>query len=449
MLLSETPYLADVKRISGLVKFEEKEFDVIVAGGGPAGMGAAVAAADCGTKTLLLEASSLMGGVAASALWMAFNRVVLDGVSKEWGPRGGVHDKFVREIRKYGGEAYSERRHPATDRRGGLHIHPEYLRLAIFDLLENSGCLYRLYSPVCGVIKEGNKVTGVKVQTKDGVVEYTAKVVIDSTGDGDVANYAGVEMQKGRESDGRFMQGALIWSLFNVDTSRLYQYWLKEYNKASFFELIKEAKDQGYVTSGWYDFDEGSLEGVVNVNNSGVDDWGNLDLTDPRDRTYAERLGIQAAIDFTNLVRMWKIPGLESCQLMRAGYQVSCRDSRRIVGEYLITEDDAKTAPEFEDIVTRRYGFIDAGYCYAEMSSGHAFPYRCLVPKVVDNLLVAGRCASATHLGFASGRGMGECLGMGQAAGVAAAESIRQKVLPRNVDVKKVQEILRGWGVKL
>ena len=450
MLLSATPFLADDRRISSLVKFDDRDFDVIVAGGGPAGMGAAVAASDCGAKTLLLEASSLMGGIAASALWMAFNRVVLDGVSKEWGPRGGVHDKFVREVRKYGGEACSERRHPATDRRGGLHIHPEYLRLAIFDLLESSNCYYRLYSPVCGVIKDNSRVCGVKVQTKDGVTEYTSKIVIDCTGDGDVANYAGVEMQKGRETDGRFMPGALLWSLFNVDTSRLYQYWILEENRDSFMEKIKAAKEEGYVTCPWYDFDEGSLDGVVNVNNTGVDDWGNLDLTNPADRTYAERLGIQAAIDFTNLVRIWKIPGLENCQLMRAGYQVSARDSRRIVGEYLITDEDAIKAPEFDDIVSRRYGFIDAaGYCFAEMASGHAYPYRCLVPKAVDNLLVAGRCASATHLGFASGRGMGECLGMGQAAGVAAAESIKQKQLPRNVDIKKVQEILRAWGVKL
>jgi hypothetical protein len=246
------------------------------------------------------------------------------------------------------------------------------------------------------------------------------------------------------------MPGALLWSNFNVDISRFYDYWLRDGSKESFTEKIKDAKAGGYVTCKWYDFDEGSLDGIINVNNGGVDDWGNLDLTNPVDRTYAERLGIQAAIDFTDLVRVWKLPGLESCRLMRAGYQVSIRDSRRIVGEYLVTHDDALKAPEFEDIVSRRYGFIDAvGYYASEMVSGYAYPYRCLVPKTVDNLLVAGRCASATHLGFASGRGMGECLGMGQAAGVAAAEAVKQKVTARNVDVKKVQEVLRSWGVKL
>lgn len=442
------PYLLDQERMSGLVRFEETDFDVIVVGGGPAGMGAAVAACDCGAKTLLLEASSVLGGTAASAMWMAFNRLVLDGVSAEGGPRGGVHDKLVAEICKYGGEAYSVRRHPDTDRRGGFHIHPEYLRLVIFDLLEKAGCSYRLYSPVCGVTKDGDRVTGVQVSTKDGVKAYTARVVIDCSGDGDVAAYAGVEMQKGRETDGLLLPGALLWSISDVDIVRFYPYWFG--NQDAFMEKIKEAKAQGYVTCPWYDFDEASLPGVVNVNNTGVDGWGNLDLTNPADRTYAERLGIQAAVDFTNLVRLWEIPGMEACHLMRAGYQVSIRDSRRIVGEYIITHDDALNAPEFEDIVSRRYGFIDAsGYYYAKMVSGYGYPYRCLVPKRVDNLLVAGRCASATHLGFASGRGMGECLGMGQAAGVAAAVSVDQGASPRNVDVKRVQAILRGWGVKL
>ena len=117
-----------------------EEFDVIVCGGGPAGIGAAVAACEAGAKTLLLEASSIMGGVAGAAMWMPVNRITLNGVAPGGGKRGGAHDRFVDAVQKYGGEAYSVRRHPATDMRGGLQIHPEYLRMAALDLLADCGC---------------------------------------------------------------------------------------------------------------------------------------------------------------------------------------------------------------------------------------------------------------------------------------------------------------------
>lgn len=423
-------------------------FDVIVCGGGPAGIGAAVAACEAGAKTLLLEASSIMGGVAGAAMWMPVNRITLDGVTPEGGRRGGVHDRFVDAIRHYGGEAYSVRRHPATDMRGGLQIHPEYLRMAALDLLEQSGCKYRLFSPVVGVEMDGSQLVGVVVSTKDGPETFHAKRFVDCTGDGDVAAYAGVPMQKGRESDGIFLPPAMLFTLSNVDIDTFYSFKLGK--PEAYQAIIDQAAVQGYQVCRWYDFDETSLPGVVNVNNGGLPGWETLDMTRPGDRTVAERMGVRAAVDFANFARAFKMPGMEDCHLVRAGYQTAIRDTRRIVGEYLITHEDAINAPEFADIVSRRYGFIDAvGYYTAEMVSGHAYPYRCLLPAQIDGLLVAGRCASATHLGFASGRGMGECMGMGQAAGVAAAISIDQNVMPRDVDVTRVQAFLRKMGVKL
>ncbi len=425
-----------------------EDFDVIVAGGGPAGIGAAVAAALQGAKTLLLEAQSTLGGVAASAMWMPVNRITLWGVTPEGGKRGGVHDLFVDAVRSYGAHAYSERRHPATDMRGGLSIHPEYLKMACFRLLEQSGCKYRLYSPVTGVIKKENCLTGVKVVTKDGEESFNGKMIIDCTGDGDVSMQAGVRMYKGRESDGRMLPPALLWTVTNVDIQKFFRFFTGE--RARFDEMVSCARAEGYITCKWYDFDETSLPDTVNVNNGGVDDWGNVDMTQEADMTLAERLGIQAALDFCTFARKMRMPGMEDCCLMRAGYRVAVRDTRRIEAQYRITHEDALNAPEFPDIVSRRYGFIDAvGYYAAQMVSGHAYPYRCLVPVGVDNLLTAGRCAGATHLGFASGRGMGENMGMGQAAGIAAAEAIRQKKTPAQIDVKPVQDILRSMGVRL
>ncbi len=426
----------------------DAQYDVIVVGGGPAGIGAAVAASLSGARTCLVEASSVMGGVAAAAMWMPVNRITLNGVTPNGGKRGGVHDLFVEAVMKFGAQAYSARRHPATDMRGGLQIHPDYLRLAVLTLLEEHGCHYRLYSPVVGVVKEGDTVKGVVLGTKDGTQTLLGTCVVDCSGDGDVAGYAGVPMQKGRETDGIFLPPALLFALSNVEIDAFYRFKLSCADR--YEEMLAKAKDAGYLVCRWYDFDESSLPNVINVNNGGLDGWEKLDMTNPRDATYAERTGIQAALDFVTFARQMKMPGLQDCHLMRVGCRVAPRDTRRIVGEYLITHSDALSAPEFSDIVSRRYGFIDAvGYYTAQMVSGHAYPYRCLVPKTVNGLLAAGRCASATHLGFASGRGMGECMGMGQAAGAAAAVAAKTGVAPRDVDVGQVQDLLRRMHVNI
>lgn len=435
-------------RVRDYIPEKGESFDVIVAGGGPAGIGAAIAARLQGAKTLLLEAESTLGGVAASAMWMPINRVTLWGVTPDGGRRGGVFDIFVDAIRSYGALAYTERRHMANDLRGGLQVHPEYLKMAMFKLLEDYGCKYRLYSPVTGVIKDGDCVKGVKVVTKDGEDVFYGKVIIDCTGDGDVAYHAGVKMNKGREEDGMMLTPALLWTIGNVDVKRFFRFFLSE--KERFYEMIAEAKAEGYITCKWYGFDETSIPESVNVNNGGVDDWGNIDMTNEADMTFAERIGIQAALDFCMLARKKRIPGMEDCCLMRAGYKVSIRDTRRIEARYCITEEDAQHATDFQDIVSRRYGFIDVvGHYNADMLSGHAYPYRCMLPIGVENLLVAGRCAGATHLGFTSGRGMGENMGMGQAAGIAAVEAIRQNKKASEIDIKPVQDIIRSMGVKL
>lgn len=155
----------------------------------------------------------------------------------------------------------------------------------------------------------------------------------DCTGDGDVAAYAGVPMQKGRESDGIYLPPALLFTLSNVDVDRFYGFKLGRPDE--YQAIIDLAAEQGYQVCRWYDFDETSLPGVVNVNNGGLSGWETLDMTRPEDRTIAERMGVQAAVDFANFARKLKMPGMEDCHLVRAGYQTAVRDTRRIVGEYL------------------------------------------------------------------------------------------------------------------
>jgi hypothetical protein len=158
-------------------------------------------------------------------------------------------------------------------------------------------------------------------------------------------------------------------------------------------------------------------------------------------------------MDFVHLARALKLPGLENCRLARTGAELGIRETRRIEGVYTLTIEDAQTGKQFDDVVARRYGTLDAAYLkedkeyHGTIKNGHDYPYRCMLPREVDPLLVAGRCASLTHLGLTTCKSMGNMMAIGQTAGVAAALCVEEKTIPRNLEVKKIQKRLREMNV--
>jgi len=418
------------------IKFiAEERYDVVICGSGPAGLGAALAAARCGSDVMLLESANLPGGIINAVPWMPVNRL-----KYKKGKRSYAHDMLVRHIENLG-EAASRPGSEDKVNGDGLSCHVEYSELAIYEMLEELGIRYRMYSPVIDVLKDGNKVTGVIVREKRGYVAYHADIVVDATGDGDVAFAAGCEYMEGREEDKIHMPVTLGFSLGGIDKAAFFE-WLGDYGRLT--ALMDEAHAKGYYIAAWYAFNEGTLPSIIGVNNGA---WRNQSLTsdglNSADLTSARRNGLHVATDLVRVFRAYKVPGTDNCFLDKVGNILGVRDTRRIVGEYVLTFEDSQEGPEFNDTVARKYGYIDANQLYmGPMKSGFSYPYRSLVPKNVDGLLVAGRCASATFMGHSAGKSMGNMLELGEAAGATAAICSKRGLQPRELDVSELRTVL-------
>jgi hypothetical protein len=424
-------------------------YDVVVCGGGPAGLGAALAAAMTGADTLLLEARSQFGGTATAAMWMNINFLFKDNEETD---RGGVHRILVDEIRKWGPDAWTigMRREDSPWNGGNLGVHPEYLKKVIFDLLERYSIDYQLYSPVVDVVKEDDRITGIVVGAKEGFVTFNGKTIIDATGDGDVAFRAGCEMEtEGDENTGWRPPVTVAWAICNADCDRLFE-WLQEpielhnHRYKNFRELLLTYREKGYNLPRFSGFHRTTVPGVLSIN-SGTSLDMELDCSKSETLTLMEKMALDQALDFIRFAREQKLPGLEEVYLMRTGGYAMARDTRRLIGEYRFTGKDVMEGTEFPDAIASKYGGSDPvgkQRPFTVIKQGALFPYRSLLPRKVDGLLVAGRCSSATMLGHYGGKSIGNMISIGQGAGVAAALCARHDTLPRNLDYHLIQEKL-------
>jgi hypothetical protein len=431
-------------------------YDVIVAGGGPAGIGAALAAAIQGARTLILEARSQFGGTATAAMWMEINFLFKDNAETD---RGGVHRILVDALRKWGPDASIPGKRAASrpGSGGNLDVHPEYLKKVLFDLFEAYGVDYQLYSPVVDVVKEGIRVTGLVIQAKEGRVTFQGRTVIDATGDGDVAYLAGCKMEtQGDPETGWRPPVTVSWAVCNVDTDRLFAWLggdleLDRHQYGAFNDLLNDYRGQGYNLPNWIGFNRTTIPSVVSLNNGTSLDL-KLDCSQSETLTLVEKLAIDQALDFVRFAREKKLPGMEQVYLMRTGGYAMARDTRRLVGEYQFDDRDVMEGTDFPDAIASKYGGSDPvgeQRPYTAIRQGALFPYRSLLPRNVEGLLVAGRCSSATMLGHYGGKSMGNMISIGQGAGVAAALCAQLDMLPRQLDYRLIQAKLAEMGVSL
>jgi ribulose 1,5-bisphosphate synthetase/thiazole synthase len=401
--------------------------DVLVVGGGPAGIGAALAAARAGAKTLVIENHSFFGGVAAWSMGMQMNQMRPFGH-----PRSAVHELLIGKLQAYGDQAVKLGVHEVWS-------NVEYLKVAILEAFDAVGARYLVHVRAADVISSGNRVQGVVIATKRGMMAIRAHTVIDCSGDADVAFYAGAETLSNPES---LMPMTLALVLSNIDPKT---------QRDEISTTIREGrKNHPLISSGFVE-----VKPVANstnwwVNHAGSADWGRVDATDPLARSKAECDSRRQALQMVQALRESKNPNLSRAEWAAAGPQVSVRETRRIKGVYTVSEDDAMSGRTFDDAVAWRAGFLDQGGekdgRFVKMKV-HDVPYRSLLPEKVDGLLVAGRCISATHTAAAAGKSMGNCMALGHAAGVAAALSARSNIQPRELSVAELRDRLRADGV--
>ena len=401
--------------------------DVLVVGGGPAGIGAALGAARTGAETLLIESCGFFGGVAAWSLGMPINQM-----RPESKPRSLVHELIIQKLLAYGDQAIYIGQHQ-------LYCNVDYLKVAVLDALDRVGCKYLVHLSAVDTLMEGNRVTGVVVGTKQGLATVSAKAVVDCTGDADVAYFAGAETMM--ETEQPRMPSTLLLGMANVAPAQI--------RRANMKQIAERAREKyPLIPKGW------RLKPVSNcrhywINHTGTRDVGQFDMTDPIECSQAECVSRRQALQMTRAMREFGGEELKHVELVATGPRIAVRETRRVKGGYVLTEEDAAAGRTFDDVIAWRSGYLDLmGYKFTKMKV-HDVPYRAVLPEKVDGLLTAGRCISATHVAMAAGKSMGNCVATGHAAGLAAAMSAAKGIMPRELKVARLQDALRADGVDL
>ena len=398
---------------------------VVVVGGGPAGLAAATTAARRGVETVLIERYGFLGGMGTAGLVNPFMM---------WNPSqgqlvGGVFEETVDRMAAKGG--YGGTRQPYA-------FDPEVLKVVADEMCLDAGVQVRLHTLFASVEMEGSRIASIATESKSGRETLSADLYLDCTGDADLAFRAGVPCEIGREGDGLTQPMTLNFRLANVDVERMPP-------RAEINRLYDAAKAEGRVDCPR----ENVLlffavqPDVVHFNTTRVTGKSGVDAGD---LTQAE---VEARRQTHQLVRLLvgEVAGFEHAYLQQTAVQIGVRESRRIRGEYVLTADDVLGARKFLDGIARCSYPIDihspsgAGTDIRNVPKGdhYEIPYRCLVPLGVDNLLVAGRCVSATHEGQSSLRVMPQCFAMGEAAGAAAALAMEKSVSPRELPGEEVR----------
>jgi hypothetical protein len=426
-------------------------FDVIVAGAGSAGLAAAIAAARSGARTLLLERHPFLGGTSTAVL-DTFYGFYTPG-SQSIKVVGGIGDDVVAHLTAY--RACLQR--PNTYGAGtGITYNSEYLKVVWEAMVEEAGCNVLLNAWVQQVDTAGDRIASVLVATRQGLKSAEARTFIDATGDADLCFFAGSPYELAGEKTPAQML-TTTFKVVNVDSVKRNSIGKEELHR----------RMAAAAESGRYDLPrrEGSdhitpIEGMYATNMTRVQSFQTWDgetrnATDPAFLTTAEICGRRQALEYMRFLRDC-VPGYEDSELVSFGTQIGVRETRRIYGEYRLTREDVLSAKQFDDQIglcgapiEDHHEGCDTDWQYLPDGLAVGIPFRTLLPQKIENLLVVGRCFSASHDAHASVRSMAQCMAMGEAAGTAAAMACHGNQELREIRVAALQDALRSNGAIL
>jgi len=388
--------------------------DVIVVGGGVAGIASSLASARNGAETILIERYGFLGGVATAGLMNSIN-----GFRNQRKPNNiqtvrGIAEEIVLEMHKLGGcwisTAYEQE---DFDMASGelpyaVAFDPEIFKYVVLKLLVESGVELFLHTWAVKAVKKEESVAGIIVENKGGRAALMSKIVVDASGDGDMAYSAGAPYMQASKEDPHTMGASLMLRIGNVPPG--------------------------------FGVPAGSDTAVT---------WGpgtRVNGTDPLDITRAELEVRMKAIDFVENLR--ERAGFQSANLLETAFQIGIRETRRFIGEYVLTKEDAENDVRFEDAIAISSNPVPSYYGkrYFYSHLGFDVPYRSIIPKSVDGLFLAGRNISMEQAPWQSARSMSPNMAIAQAAGTAAAICAKEEIQPREIDAKRLRYILGDQG---
>ncbi len=437
------------------------EVDILIVGGGPAGIMAAEAAAKGGYKVMLIDSRTFLGSNMTIGLpLLGFLGRKGNVITK------GLPLKFVERLQAIG-QATGHRHCP-------LHVSltmvgTEASKELCMQILEENNVETLLHVFCCDAIMDGDEIKGVIIESKAGREAILAKVVVDCTGDGDVAARAGAVVEVGNE-EGRMQPPTIMFSMRGIDMRKFRdaiadnpdeydvdiipnEFFRKDEN-CTFVGMrkqLKKAKEEDGLKI--------NVDRTIIMTGIEPDEmWVNMsrvngvDTIDPASETYGTFEATKQNAEVVKYLNKY-VPGFENAWVDKTAQYLGARETRRIMGEYVLTREDILECRRFDDAICAASYPIDlhhpvGGDCTLEWCPDcYDIPYRCLVPKKIDNLLLAGRCISTTHIAMASTRVMGICMATGEAAGKAALVSLQTGAKPRDLDVKELQRQLKEEGV--
>jgi hypothetical protein len=424
------------------------EYEVAVLGGGPAGIAAAVAAARAGRRTLLIERYGFLGGMGTAA-----------GVTNFCGLHANVFGEMHRVVQGIASELLAR-----IDRLGGLNAPhlvlgkilaqaydtPAY-KIAADDLLAAHKVDILFHALGAGVVmRDTGRIKALMVETKAGRQAIVADIFIDCSGDGDLAAWAGAAFEVG-DNAGSMLYPSMMFRLNGIDPQKAGEAW------RTIPALMEKAE-----ADGTHHFprkaaivrpQRSQVEWRVNFTQLAREDGTAINGLEPDDLTRGEVEGRRQAVNAFDFLRT--VPGFEKSYIVDLPPQLGIRETRRVIGGYMLSGEDVLGCASFEDSIgvngwpMEVHVAGDVIFKFPPIPESRGFnemPYRMLVPAGIDNLLVAGRCASMTHDGQSAARVSGACFAMGEAAGAAAALALSGNTIPRDIAVEKLQQQLKAQG---